>query len=82
MTEFEAAETAGDGPGRRRRRGVRGALAWRAQTEGGSEKVGLVVAVIVLLVAFGSVIAMGIPDRHRAVRHVHRLGRSSASWPA
>ena len=39
-----------------------GALAWAgAEQEAGSEMVGIGIAIIVLLVAFGSVIAMGIP---------------------
>ena len=39
-----------------------------------TEAFGLLAAVFILLVAFGSVLAMGLPDRHRAVRH-----RASAS---
>ena len=48
----------------------------------GNEGIGLIVAVIVLLVAFGSVIAAGIPIGTALVRHLHRTRRSSGSWPA
>ncbi len=42
-----------------------------------SEVYGLIAAVIILILAFGSVLAMGLPDRHRAVRPRHRRPRSS-----
>ena len=37
-----------------------------------SETLGLAFAIFILIVAFGSVLAMGLPDRHRPRRHRHR----------
>ena len=46
-----------------------------------AELFGLAFAIIILIVAFGSVLAMGLPVGRRAVRH--RVGRRvRRSWPA
>ena len=44
---------------------------------GSTEGIGILAAIIILLIAFGSVIAMGLPDPHRPVRHRHRRSPSS-----
>ena len=46
--------------------------------EPSSEAIGLAFAVIILIVAFGSVLAMGLPVARGAHRHRHRRGRSSS----
>ena len=43
-----------------------------AEVGGLSEAIGLLAAIVILLVAFGSVLAMGLPIGDRAVRHRHR----------
>ena len=68
------------GRGRRRDRARRAGLQAEisrtivrgAEEVEGKEGIGLVVAVVVLLVAFGSVIAAGIPIGTGALRHLHR----------
>ena len=70
-----------DAAQRRRRADVEltGALALLAQEDPSSELIGVGVAIIVLLVAFGSVVAMGLPIVHRADRASSSASPASAS---
>ena len=46
-----------------------------------SEFIGIIAAVIILLIAFGSVIAMGLPDHDGAIRDWRRHGDRTADPP-
>ena len=54
----------------RRRRILRQRLPDRRPAEQRGDR--LAAAIVILLIAFGSVVAMGLPDRDRTVRHRHR----------
>ena len=65
----------------RSRAGASSSAATCSSTEmeqGTSEAIGLLAAIIILLVAFGSVLAMGLPIAHRALRHRHRRRHRAA----
>ena len=48
---------------------------------GPSEGIGVTAAVLIMLLAFGSVVAMGLPDHHRAVRPRDRYRALGAGHP-
>ena len=79
---FEEATDIGKQMDERRRRstGCRSSSAARSSPSSSRRRprlLGLAFAIFILIVAFGSVLAMGLPDRHRPRRHRHRHDRSS-----
>ncbi len=48
---------------------------------GASEGIGITAAIIIMLLAFGSVVAMGLPDHHRVGRSRNRRGAARAASP-